>query len=135
MQKKGVSILDGQDAFRLYDTYGFPMDLTREILEEKGYQIDEEGFAKEMEEQRTRARSSRETTNYMGADATVYDQIDPAVTTEFDGYDKLTLESEISVLTTEEELTDSLMEGQRGTIITKVTPFYGTMGGQQEMWA
>ena len=131
MQKKGVAILDGQDAFRLYDTYGFPMDLTREILEEKGYQIDEEGFAKEMEEQRTRARSSRETTNYMGADATVYDQIDPAVTTEFDGYDKLTLESEISVLTTEEELTDSLMEGQRGTIITKVTPFYGTMGGQQ----
>ena len=131
MQKKGVSILDGQDAFRLYDTYGFPMDLTREILEEKGYQIDEEGFAKEMEEQRTRARSSRETTNYMGADATVYDQIDPSVTTEFDGYDKLTLESEISVLTTEEELTDSLMEGQRGTIITKVTPFYGTMGGQQ----
>ena len=131
MQKKGVSILDGQDAFRLYDTYGFPMDLTRELLEEKGYQIDEEGFAKEMEEQRTRARSSRETTNYMGADATVYDQIDPAVTTEFDGYDKLTLESEISVLTTEEELTDSLMEGQRGTIITKVTPFYGTMGGQQ----
>ena len=131
MQKKGVAILDGQDAFRLYDTYGFPMDLTREILEEKGYQIDEEGFAKEMEEQRTRARSSRETTNYMGADATVYDQIDPSVTTEFDGYDKLTLESEISVLTTEEELTDSLMEGQRGTIITKVTPFYGTMGGQQ----
>ena len=131
MQKKGVSILDGQDAFRLYDTYGFPMDLTREILEEKGYQIDEEGFAKEMEEQRTRARSSRETTNYMGADATVYDQIDPAVTTEFDGYDKLTLESEISVLTKEEELTDSLMEGQRGTIITKVTPFYSTMGGQQ----
>ena len=131
MQKKGVSILDGQDAFRLYDTYGFPMDLTREILEEKGYQIDEEGFAKEMEEQRTRARSSRETTNYMGADATVYDQIDPSVTTEFDGYDKLTLESEISVLTTEEELTDSLMEGQKGTIITKVTPFYGTMGGQQ----
>ena len=131
MQKKGVAILDGQDAFRLYDTYGFPMDLTREILEEKGYQIDEEGFAKEMEEQRTRARSSRETTNYMGADATVYDQIDPAVTTEFDGYDKLTLESEISVLTTEEELTDSLMEGQKGTIITKVTPFYGTMGGQQ----
>lgn len=131
MQKKGVSILNGQDAFRLYDTYGFPMDLTREILEEKGYQIDEEGFAREMEEQRTRARSSRETTNYMGADATVYDQIDPAVTTEFDGYDKLTLESEISVLTTEEELTDSLMEGQKGTIITKVTPFYGTMGGQQ----
>ena len=131
MQKKGVAILDGQDAFRLYDTYGFPMDLTREILEEKGYQIDEEGFAKEMEEQRTRARSSRETTNYMGADATVYDQIDPSVTTEFDGYDKLTLESEISVLTTEEELTDSLMEGQKGTIITKVTPFYGTMGGQQ----
>ncbi|MGI6011042.1 MAG: alanine--tRNA ligase [Ruminococcus sp.] len=131
MQEKGVKILDGQDAFRLYDTYGFPMDLTKEILEEKGYQIDEEGFAKEMEEQRTRARTRRETTNYMGADATVYDQIDPAITTEFDGYDKLALESEILVLTTEEELTDSLMEGQKGTVITRVTPFYGTMGGQQ----
>ena len=131
MKEKDLKILNGQDAFRLYDTYGFPLDLTKEILEEKGYQIDEEGFAKEMEEQRTRARTRREKSNYMGADATVYDLIDPAVTTEFDGYDRLTLESEISVMTTESELTDSLMEGQKGTIITKVTPFYGTMGGQQ----
>ena len=61
----------------LYDTYGFPMDLTKEILEEKGYAIDEDGFKAEMEEQRKRARESRAVTNYMGADATVYDEIDP----------------------------------------------------------
>ena len=83
MQSEGKKVLDGQDAFKLYDTYGFPLDLTKEILEEKGYGIDEDGFHAAMEEQRERARSSREVTNYMGADATVYDEIDPSVTTEF----------------------------------------------------
>ena len=131
MQEDGVKILNGQDAFKLYDTYGFPIDLTKEILEEKGYQIDEEEFAREMEIQRTRARAKREVSNYMGADATVYDLIDPSVTTEFDGYDKLTLESEITVITTDTELSESLMEGQKGTLIVNTTPFYGTMGGQQ----
>ena len=58
---------------RLYDTYGFPLDLTKEILEEKGCGVDEEGFRAAMEEQRTKARNARKTTNYMGADATVYD--------------------------------------------------------------
>ena len=86
MQSEGKKVLDGQDAFKLYDTYGFPLDLTKEILEEKGYGIDEDGFHAAMEEQRERARSSREVTNYMGADATVYDEIDPSVTTEFTGY-------------------------------------------------
>ena len=81
MQSEGKKVLDGQDAFKLYDTYGFPLDLTKEILEEKGYGIDEDGFHAAMEEQRERARSSREVTNYMGADATVYDEIDPSVTT------------------------------------------------------
>ena len=83
MQSEGKKVLDGQDAFKLYDTYGFPLDLTKEILEEKGYGIDEDGFHAAMEEQRERARSSREVTNYMGADATVYDEIAPSVTTEF----------------------------------------------------
>ena len=85
MQSEGKKVLAGQDAFKLYDTYGFPLDLTKEILEEKGYGIDEDGFHAAMEEQRERARSSREVTNYMGADATVYDEIDPSVTTEFTG--------------------------------------------------
>ena len=130
MEKDGVKVLGGEDAFKLYDTYGFPMDLTREILEEKGYQIDEDGFQKAMEEQRVRAREAREVSNYMGADATVYDQIDPAITTEFMGYDHLSYESKVTVLTTETELVDALMEGQKGTIIVEQTPFYATMGGQ-----
>jgi len=131
MTSAGSKVLAGEDAFKLYDTYGFPIDLTKEILEEKGYEIDEEGFHKEMEAQRIRARQSRETTNYMGADATVYDEIDPLITSEFIGYDNLSFSSDIAVLTTETEIVDSLMEGQEGTIFVDKTPFYATMGGQQ----
>ena len=98
--------------------------------QEKGYEIDEEGFKAAMDEQREKARSSREVTNYMGADATVYDQIDTSVTTEFVGYDHLSFESPVTVLTTEAEITDSLMEGQKGTVFVEKTPFYATMGGQ-----
>lgn len=131
MKAAGVKTLSGDHAFKLYDTYGFPLDLTKEILEEKGCDIDEEGFKKAMEEQRTKGRSAREVSNYMGADATVYDEIDPSVTTEFTGYDSLTDESSVTVLTTEEEITQALTEGQRGTVFVEKTPFYATMGGQE----
>ena len=131
MKEAGKSVLGGSDAFRLYDTYGFPIDLTKEILEEKGYTIDEDGFKEEMEVQRKRARESRAVSNYMGADATVYDDIDRNITTEFDGYDKLEAASKVTVLTTETEIVDSLMEGQKGTIFVEKTPFYATMGGQE----
>lgn len=131
MKAAGEKTLSGDNAFKLYDTYGFPLDLTREILEEKGYGIDEEGFHKAMESQRQKARDAREVTNYMGADATVYDDIDVSVTTEFVGYDKLTFDSKVTVLTTETEIVTSLMEGQKGTIFVEQTPFYATMGGQE----
>ena len=131
MKEAGKSVLGGSDAFRLYDTYGFPIDLTKEILEEKGYTIDEDGFKEEMEVQRKRARESRAVSNYMGADATVYDEIDRNITTEFDGYDKLEAASKVTVLTTETEIVDSLMEGQKGTIFVEKTPFYAPMGGQE----
>ena len=131
MKEAGENTLSGQDAFKLYDTYGFPMDLTKEILEEKGYSIDEAGFKAEMEAQRKRARESREVTNYMGAEATVYDEIDTSVTTEFTGYDRLSDTSAVAVLTTEKEIVTSLMEGQKGTIFVEETPFYATMGGQE----
>ena len=131
MRAAGAKTLSGENAFKLYDTYGFPLDLTKEILEEKGYTIDEDGFQKAMEEQRVKARTSREVTNYMGADATVYDEIDVNVTTDFEGYDHLTYDSEITVLTTEKEIVTSLMEGQKGTVFVKETPFYATMGGQE----
>ena len=128
---KGSKVLTGADAFKLYDTYGFPLDLTKEILEEKGYEVDEEGFRAAMEEQRTAARTARKTTNYMGADATVYDEIDPAITSEFIGYDKLEAASKLTVLTTETELTEAIVDGQQGTVIVDQTPFYATMGGQE----
>ena len=131
MKAVGEKTLSGENAFKLYDTYGFPLDLTKEILEEKGYGIDEEGFQKAMEEQRVKARTAREVTNYMGADATVYDEIDVNVTTKFEGYDHLTYDSEITVLTTEKEIVTSLVEGQKGTVFVKETPFYATMGGQE----
>ena len=131
MEKEGRKELSGEDAFKLYDTYGFPVDLTKEILEEKGYSIDEKGFQEAMDEQRKKAREARAVTNYMGADATVYDEIDAAVTTEFVGYDNLTFESKVTVLTTEEEIVDALTEDQRGTVFVEQTPFYATMGGQQ----
>lgn len=131
MQKSGEKILSGADVFKLYDTYGFPVDLTKEILEEKGFSIDEEGFKTAMEEQRTKARKARKVTNYMGADVTVYESIDPAITTEFVGYDQLTANSKATVLTTESELVEALSDGEIGTIIVNETPFYATMGGQQ----
>ena len=130
LAESGNKTLDGADVFKLYDTYGFPVDLTKEILDEKGYAIDEEGFRTCMEEQRTKARTARKTTNYMGADATVYDEIDPAITTKFVGYDNSTCESKITVLTTE-AVVEAVAEGDEATLFVEATPFYATMGGQQ----
>ncbi len=137
MTAAGEKVLSGANAFKLYDTYGFPIDLTEEILAEKGFSYDADGFAAAMEEQRRQARSSRKTTNYTGHEATVYDEIDPAITTVFDGYEKLSIQGTVSVLVktaSEAEESDLLVEaltdGDAGTIITDVTPFYATMGGQ-----
>lgn len=131
MKKEGLSTLSGADAFKLYDTYGFPLDLTKEILEEKNLSVDEEGFSACMKEQKEKARKARKTTNYMGADVTVYQSIDPSVTTEFVGYDRLIHDSKITVLTTEDEIVLALTDGQTGTVLVEETPFYATMGGQQ----
>ena len=131
LKAEGKTALSGADAFKLYDTYGFPLDLTKEILEEAGFAIDEEGFKAAMEEQRVKARTARKVTNYMGADATVYDEIDATVTSTFVGYDKLVHDSKISVLTTETELVEAVTEGENATIFVDETPFYATMGGQQ----
>ena len=129
--KEGKTQLGGADAFRLYDTYGFPLDLTKEILEEKGITVDEDGFKSCMQEQKDKARKARKVTNYMGADVTVYESIDPAITTEFVGYDNLSYDSKVTVLTTETELVEALTDGEVGTVIVEQTPFYATMGGQE----
>ncbi len=130
MKKAGVCELPGENAFKLYDTYGFPLDLTEEILSEKGFGVDQAGFGACMEKQKEQARKARKVTNYMGADVTVYESIDPAITTEFVGYDRLKHDSRITVLTTETELVEALTDGQTGTVIVEETPFYATMGGQ-----
>lgn len=130
MEDKNAKVLSGEEAFKLYDTYGFPIDLTQEILEEKGFSIDEAGFLAAMEEQRTKARKARKATNYMGTDATVYESIDPKITTEFVGYDNLIYTSKVTALTTETELAEALPDGESGTIFVEQTPFYATMGGQ-----
>ena len=130
MEEAGTKVLSGEDAFKLYDTFGFPMDLTGEILEEKGFTIDEDGFYACMEQQRTKARKARNATNYMGADVTVYESIDPALTTEFTGYGSLSDTSVITAMTTETDLTEALSDGERGTVIVAQTPFYAAMGGQ-----
>lgn len=131
LSREGRKTLSGADAFRLYDTYGFPIDLTVEILSEKGFDVDMDGFRASMDEQKTKARMARKETNYMGADATVYDKIDTSITSEFVGYDNMTFTSGISVLTTDTDLVNELTEGTEGTIIVDKTPFYATMGGQQ----
>ena len=107
MKKNGKKELSGADTFKLYDTYGFPVDLTEEILEEKGFSYNEDEFKACMEEQRQKARSARKVTNYMGADATVYEQIDPSITTEFVGYENLTYTSKVTVMTTETEIVEA----------------------------
>ena len=131
LNKEGKKTLAGADAFKLYDTYGFPIDLTIEILEEKGFSVDEEGFKAAMQEQKETARKARKVTNYMGADVTVYESIDSAITSKFVGYDRLKHTSKVTVLTTEDEIVEALTDGQNGTVIVEETPFYATMGGQE----
>ena len=146
LKSEGKTVLDGSSVFKLYDTYGFPVDLTIEILEDDGMTIDEEGFKAKMEKQRDLGRGARPEDNYMGAEATIFDSIDANVTSEFTGYDSLEGDSSVTVMTLahnqkeneededlyiDDEIAEALSEGEHGTIIMPVTPFYATMGGQE----
>lgn len=130
LKSKNEKVLSGANGFKLYDTFGFPMELTKEILEDEGLSLDEEGFHEEMKVQRERARSARKVSNYMGADVKTSDAISAEVETEFDGYDKDALNGKVEVLIDGEEFADSLTEGSKGILVTDVTPFYAEMGGQ-----
>ena len=124
--------VDGKSAFYLYDTFGFPIELTVELAEEEGLTVDEEGFATAMEEQKQKARDNQNFSAKLSAsDANLFDVLDESIVTEFVGYDSLTAESEIVAVATESELVDALSEGTQGTIVVPVTPFYATMGGQK----
>ncbi|MCY6959428.1 alanine--tRNA ligase [Clostridium brassicae] len=130
MEKEGVKILSGEKIFKLYDTYGFPVELTQEILEEKEIAIDLDGFNEEMKIQRERARAAREESTYMGTDVKVLDTIPSEIETEFDGYNKIELDSKVSFIIKNDEFASSIEKGEKGIIVTEVTPFYPEMGGQ-----
>ena len=128
-QEKGEKTFSGTDAFKLYDTYGFPIDLTAEMVAEQGMSVDQEGFQALMEEQRQRARKAREALGDLGWAGVEFGKEVPA--TEFIGYDYNTTEdAKIVALVVENEQAEALMEGVEGIIVLDKTPFYAEMGGQ-----
>lgn len=130
-KKAGAGEIDGKSAFYLYDTFGFPIELTVEMAQEEGLQVDEDGFAGAMEEQKQKARENQNFEAKLSVeDAALYESLDASVVSEFVGYDALTAESTIAAISTGTEWKDALGEGEEGTIITLKTPFYATMGGQ-----
>lgn len=122
-------VLSGQDAFRLYDTFGFPIDLTREILAEKGIAVDEDGFAALMKEQRERARKARKASDgeAWAGEADIFEELS---STEFVGYETMASKARVIGIFTDGEAVDSVGEGEKATVILDVTPFYAESGGQ-----
>ena len=129
-RSEGKKEIEGKDAFYLYDTFGFPLELTTELAEEEGLTVDEEGFKVSMEEQKQKARDSQNFSAKLNASAGIFDTLDESITTKFVGYDGLNTEGKIVAVADESSLKDSLSENEKGTIVTDVTSFYGTMGGQ-----
>ena len=129
-RSEGKKEIEGKDAFYLYDTFGFPLELTTELAEEEGPTIDEEGFKVSMEEQKQKARDSQNFSAKLNASAGIFDALDESITTKFVGYDGIHTEGKIVAIADEAALKDSLSENEKGTVITDITSFYGTMGGQ-----
>ena len=127
--KSGKTMLSGEDAFRLNDTYGFPLDLTKDILSEKGISVDEAGFEKLMNEQKERARSARKVsdTNAWKDDSNVFEGLSA---TEFSGYERLTDNGKVSYIISEGESVNSVGQGAKAVVVLDKTPFYGESGGQ-----
>ncbi|ETA79115.1 alanine--tRNA ligase [Youngiibacter fragilis] len=123
-------VFSGAHAFKLYDTYGFPLELTEEILAEKDMKVDFKAFKEEMELQRQRARSARGESNYMGGSLQGIDTFSEHYETEFVGYNVLEADIEIIAVSDGAEETDKLAAGSTGYIVTNKTPFYAEMGGQ-----
>lgn len=129
MKSEGNTILSGEYAFKLYDTYGFPIDLTREILGERGLSLDMETFEEKMEEQRNRARRARED-GESGWASTSNEDIFKGLDTEFLGYSDYDLDSKVIGLFSKSDKVDSLDEGESGLLVLDKTPFYAESGGQ-----
>lgn len=127
-KEEKTTVVSGVDAFRLYDTYGFPIELTEEYAEEAGMTVDHEGFENEMEKQRERARAARQDVDSMQVQGGVLGEI--KVASEFVGYGTVATESNVVALVKNGEYTDSLQAGEEGQLILDVTPFYAESGGQ-----
>lgn len=129
LKDKGESVLSGNKAFRLYDTYGFPVELTEEILKEKGITVDLEGFKKEMKAQQEKARNSRKTDNYLGNDLGVLNSTEN-YNTDFVGYEKYMCTSKIMDIIVDNNFVDEVSAGSKAFLLVSETPFYPEMGGQ-----
>ena len=127
---ENATVIDGKSAFRLYDTFGYPLELTIEMAEEEGLKVDEEAFAKCMEEAKELARENA-SFSQKSADANVFEGLDESITSKFVGYDKLNVIDKIAALADDNAVQNELTAGQTGTVITSVTTFYATMGGQK----
>src|SRR5574344_629386 len=123
--------IEGKDAFYLYDTFGFPIELTVELANENGMSVDEEGFKASMEEQKQLARDNMSFSQKLSdKDSKVYDEIDASIVSEFIGYDTLSADDKILAIVSGSELKNEIAGGDEAVIITGKTPFYATMGGQ-----
>ena len=126
---KGETKFSGEDAFKLYDTYGFPIDLTREMAADEGLSVDEEAFAKAMAEQKTRAREARKALGDLGWAGVEFGKDIPS--TEFVGYDHDSIDdAKLVALVVEGEQAEEMMSGVEGIVVLDKTPFYAEMGGQ-----
>ncbi len=131
MKAAGQTVMSGEKSFRLYDTYGFPIDLTKEILEEAGMSVDDEAFAAEMKAQKDRARSARGKSNYMGAAETVYNELSAELTTVFAGYDVAEVaDAKVIALVANDEVATGAQAGDSVAVFLDRTPFYAESGGQ-----
>jgi len=130
MMKNNEKYLDGEKAFKLYDTYGFPLDLTKEILEEEGLAVDEKGFNEYMEEQREKARAAREKFSDSGWKNTNVIDLQQQYNTVFKGYDCLSTESKVIGIYVDGNPVNIINEGEEGILILDETPFYAERGGQ-----
>lgn len=124
-----ASVIDGKSAFRLYDTFGFPLELTVEMAEEEGLKVDEEAFKKCMEEAKALARDNANFSQKTSS--TVFDGLDEKIVTEYVGYEKIRCEATVVAISSGDSLVDSLPKGSSGVVVTDVTSFYATMGGQK----
>ena len=125
---KGESVFSGADAFKLYDTYGFPVDMTAEMLSDEGMSVNMDEFKALMEEQRVRAREARKALGDLGWEGMDFGL--DATPTEFTGYDKLSDTATVLAIVNGEELAGEINEGSEGIIVLDKTPFYAEMGGQ-----